>query len=135
MASTKERRIRSHALFRHCSASEIEWIASVADELDITAGSTLARAGEVSAEFVVLLDGTAAAGDVILGPGSFFGDAGLLDDAPNARTITSRSEALVLVFNRRAFRSLVTHVPSAAKALAAATARSDYTEPRLRAVS
>jgi CRP-like cAMP-binding protein len=140
---TKEQRIRNLRLFRDCSRAEVEWIARVADEARIRRGRTIAHEGSVSREFVVLMDGYAVArdggADVILGPGSFFGELGLLDGAPNTHTITSRTDATALVFEPRAFRSLVRRIPSVALMLlnemADVMRDADQTELRLRAVS
>ena len=143
MTTSKELRIATLGLFRECSPAEVRWIAGVADEVDLPAGRQLAREGATSREFVVLEDGTAigrdGGADVILGPGSFFGELGVLDGAKNTHTISTRTPARLLVFESRAFRSLIQQVPSVAIKLLTEMADvmrdSDQTELSLRAVS
>lgn len=143
MKNSKERSIKDLALFQGCSAADVQWIARVADEIVIPAGRVLASEGAVSREFVVVMDGRAVGrdggADVILPPGSFFGEAGILDGVPNAHTITTRSDAKLLVLTRQAFRGLLDRAPVVAgrllRGVAGATQVAHQTELSLRAVS
>ena len=45
-------------LFAGCSKTELQRIASLADELDLGDGATLIREGERGREFIVIADGT-----------------------------------------------------------------------------
>jgi len=143
MTGIKERRIGNLGLFRECSSADVEWIARVADEVDVRPGTLLAREDAVSKAFIVVMDGSAIArdggADIILGPGSFFGELGVLDGAANTHTISTRTQARLLVFDPRAFRSMVRRVPSVAvmllREIADVMRDSDQSELSLRAVS
>jgi CRP-like cAMP-binding protein len=112
----KERRISQSPLFAECTRDQVKWIAGVADELHIPAGRTFVRPGQAQRDFIVILDGTAAArnggGEVVYGPGSYFGEGSILPGRHYHRTIEARSDLRLLVFEVRAFRALVDHVPS-----------------------
>ena len=120
---TKEKQIANLALFRGCRPSEITWIARHADALDVGAGSTLAREGSRVREFMVVVDGVAAgsngSGDVLLGPGSYFGEMGLVDGRPHTMTITSLTDVRVLVFEARTFSGLLDKLPGVGRKLMA----------------
>jgi cAMP-dependent protein kinase regulator len=135
----KQRAIRQLALFRECTSAEIRWIARIADELDVPAGHTLGLEGAPAREFVVVIDGVACAqdggGEVLLGPGAFWGETELLEDRPRSASITTRTDTRLLVFGVREFRAVVHRVAGVAERLLAAARSSDQDELRLRAVS
>ncbi len=104
-------------LFAGCSKREISRIASLADEIDLPAGQLLTREGERGREFCILVSGSA---DVrkgtrkvaTLGAGDFFGEIALILDAPRSATVDARTDVRVLVLERRAFKHLLSEVPS-----------------------
>jgi CRP-like cAMP-binding protein len=116
-------------LFANCSKRELAAIASVADELDLPAGQTLAREGQRGKEFVVLADGIAdveSGGKVVnrLGPGDFFGEISLVTGGPRTATVTTRSPSKLFILSAPAFRSLLHGAPGIrARVLAAAALR------------
>src|SRR5688500_558127 len=139
----KEQQIANLALFRGCRPGDVAWLARTADTLDVGAGSTLAREGAAVREFIIVVDGTAAgtngAGDVLIGPGAYNGEMGLLDGSPHSMTITALTDMRLLVFEARAFRGLLERLPAVGRKLMTELVgrlREADQEPRdLRAVS
>lgn len=117
----KERQIAELGLFRGCGPSDVAWLARTADTLDLGAGSTLAQRGARVREFIIVVDGVAAAtngaGEVLLGPGAYTGEMGLLDGRPHAMTITAITDMRVLVFEARAFCGLLERLPAVGRKL------------------
>jgi len=107
---------RSLPLFAQCTPAELAEIDSMADEVHVDAGRTLATQGEIGREFVVIVSGTAAVerdGSVVasLGPGDFFGELALLDDQPRNATVRAKSDLTAQVIDRRAFQALLEDSP------------------------
>ena len=121
------------ALFAGCNKKELAKVASLVDEVDLPAGTVIARQGHLGQEFFVIAEGRVTVempdgATVPLGPGSFFGEMALLDGGPRGATVTAASPVVVLVVEQRAFASLLREVPSVAEKMLAELAR------RLRAV-
>ncbi len=143
MKDRKASEIRETALFRGCSAADVQWIARVADTVDVPAGRTIVRRGQAAREFVVLVSGGVEASDggssVSLTPGSYFGDLGLIDGRPYGRTIQTRSQARLLVFSPGAFRGMLHRIPAVSRKLLAELVTqlrtADQDSRNLRAVS
>ena len=139
----KEQQIAELALFRGCSPSEVSWIARVADTLDVGAGSSLALEGSRVREFIVVVDGMAAGangdGDVLLAPGAYFGELGLVDGRPHAMTIEAVTDMRLLVFEARVFSGLLEKLPTVGRKLMEELVTrlrdADQTVRSLRAVS
>src|SRR5579862_3928836 len=109
--------IRSVPLFSHCAKSELAALAAEADELSVPAGKNLTTEGDRGREFMVIVEGTADVkrnGRRInqLGPGSFVGEIALLTGVPRTATVTTTSDALLLVLTDRAFKRVVAQMPS-----------------------
>lgn len=108
--------IRAVPLFAKCSRAEIAQVASIADEIDVGAGKELIREGDRGREFFVMLDGTA---DVrrngrrinALKPNDFFGEIALVSRSPRTATVTTTSDARLLVITATAFRTLLDRSP------------------------
>ena len=106
-------------LFANCSKSELQQIASLADELDLGDGATLIREGERGREFIVVAEGTVSVtrnGKHIrdLGSGDFIGEIALVADVPRTATVTATSPVRLLVVTDRGFRGLLEQMPSIA---------------------
>jgi CRP/FNR family transcriptional regulator, cyclic AMP receptor protein len=111
--------IKQVPLFSSASKSELEQIASIADELDLPEGKVLIKEGDAGREFFVLIDGTAEVergGRKVasLGPGDFFGEIALIAKTPRNATITTTSPVRALVVTDRAFRQLLDRSPQIA---------------------
>ena len=112
--------LRNVPLFAGCSKSELQRIASLADELDLGEGATLIREGERGREFIVIAEGTVRVtrnGKQLreLGAGDFIGEIALVADVPRTATVTATSPVRLLVVTDRAFRGLLEQMPSLAK--------------------
>jgi CRP/FNR family cyclic AMP-dependent transcriptional regulator len=106
-------------LFAGCSKSELQRLASLADELDLADGATLIREGEAGREFIVVAEGTVRVtrgGKKLrdLGAGDFIGEIALVADVPRTATVTATSPVRLLVVTDRAFRSVLEQMPSIA---------------------
>jgi len=116
-------------LFAGLSKKELAQVASIADEIDFTAGKTLIREGEPGREFFILLDGSAEVtrkGESLATHrgGAFFGEIALMCDVPRVATVTTTSPTRALVITDREFRSLAKRTPEIAlKVLEAAGER------------
>jgi CRP/FNR family transcriptional regulator, cyclic AMP receptor protein len=111
--------LKNVPLFAGCSKSELQKIASLADELDLGDGATLSREGERGREFIVIADGTVRVtrnGKLLreLGAGDFIGEIALVADVPRTATVTATSPVRLLVVTDRAFRNVLEQVPSIA---------------------
>jgi CRP-like cAMP-binding protein len=108
--------LRGVPLFAGCSKSELQQIAQLADELDLSEGATLIREGERGREFLVIAEGTVEvtrSGKAInqLGAGDFIGEIALVVDRPRTATVTATSHVRLLVVTDRAFARLLEQVP------------------------
>ena len=112
--------LKNVPLFAGCSKSELQKIASLADELDLGEGATLIREGERGREFIVIAQGTVRVTRIgmqlrELGAGDFIGEIALVADVPRTATVTATSPVRLLVVTDRAFRGLLEQMPSLAK--------------------
>ena len=112
--------LKNVPLFASCSKTELQRIASLADELDLADGATLIREGERGREFIVIAEGTVRVtrnGKTVrdLGAGDFIGEIALVADVPRTATVTATSPVRLLVVTDRAFRGLLEQMPSIAK--------------------
>jgi CRP/FNR family transcriptional regulator, cyclic AMP receptor protein len=108
--------IKRVPLFSGISKSELEEVASIADEIDLPKGKVLIKEGDTGREFFVLIEGTAdveRGGRKVakLGPGDFFGEIALIAKTPRNATITTTSPVRALVITDRAFRHLLDNSP------------------------
>lgn len=109
--------IKRVPLFSRCTKKELAAIAGEADELVVPEGRSLSRQGATGREFVVIVEGSADVqknGRKInrLGAGDFLGEIALISGAPRTATVTTTSEARILVLNDRGFRRLTKEIPS-----------------------
>ena len=121
------------ALFAGCNRKELGKVASLVDEIELSAGDVIARQGETGHEFFVIADGEVAVampdgGAIPLAAGSFFGEMALLDGGPRVATVTAVTDVHLLVVDRRAFTRLLREMPSVSEKVLVELAR------RLRAV-
>ncbi len=109
--------IRKIPLFSECSRSELEAVATVADELRLPAGRVLIWQGDVGRELFVLVDrkveveqdgeklGTRSSGD-------FLGEIAVVTRRPRTATVTAVTDVRVLVLTDLNFKRLLADVPS-----------------------
>ncbi|HST16388.1 MAG TPA: cyclic nucleotide-binding domain-containing protein [Gaiellaceae bacterium] len=113
----KRELIKSVPIFSRCSKKELEALGSEFDEIDVPSGRTLTKQGEPGREFVVIVSGTAEVTKDgrrvnMLGAGDFLGEIALLSGGPRTATVTTVSEADLLVLSSRSFARLTKEVPS-----------------------
>ena len=110
-------RLAKVQLFSACSESDLERIAALTNEIDVRAGTTLIREGELGHECFVIEDGSAKVelpdGETrTMGPGEVFGELALLHDAPRSATVTAETDMKLIVLNSREFSTLIDDHPS-----------------------
>ena len=109
-------RIADVPLFARCSKRELSQIGTLADEVELPAGTVVVREGRYGQEFFVLVSGKAEVsrkGKVVakLGPGDWFGEIALLHNAPRNATVTATTPIDALVVSHRDFSSLLATSP------------------------
>jgi CRP/FNR family transcriptional regulator, cyclic AMP receptor protein len=108
--------IKRVPLFSRCSRKELDEVAQLADEIDLSEGKEMTKEGRPGREFFVLLDGKV---DVkrngrrinTLGKGDFFGEIALVSRAPRTATVVATSPVHALVITDRSFRRLMERSP------------------------
>ncbi len=113
-------RLESIPLFAGLSRKERQRVAQRADEVDVAPGKHLVREGEFAYEFFAIEEGTAEVvrGDQYLtdlGPGDFFGEMGLIDNAPRSASVIATSPITAVVMTGPDFRQIDRELPEVAK--------------------
>jgi CRP/FNR family cyclic AMP-dependent transcriptional regulator len=114
--------LRDIELFDGLSRKQRKLIALRADEVEVEPGRVLCAQGRTSHEFFVIEDGTARVvrdGQYLdeLGPGDFFGEMGLLEDAPRNADVIAETPLTLMVLSAPAFRELERDAPRLARRL------------------
>jgi CRP-like cAMP-binding protein len=116
-------------LLRGCNRRQLMLVDRLTSALDVAPERALCRQGEPGQHFYVLLTGRAAVvrdGRLValLGRGDWFGEMAF-DTADNVRsaTVTTVTQAKVLVFGRVGYRTLLDSCPQAAARIAERAAR------------
>jgi CRP-like cAMP-binding protein len=109
-------------LFEGLSKRHLRRIAKLARIRRFASGSVMVRTGDSGRSFYVLLDGHAkvvrpGARSKRLGPGDYFGEMALLDDAPRSADVAADGEVLALTIDRPGFTKLLRAEPAIAQAL------------------
>jgi CRP/FNR family transcriptional regulator, cyclic AMP receptor protein len=108
--------LKAVPLFAGLNKRELAAVGQIADELDLPAGKELIREGSLGSQFFILLDGEAVVrrrGRKLntLHGGDFFGEIALLTKREATATVTTASEARVLVVTRAGFGRLLREAP------------------------
>jgi CRP/FNR family transcriptional regulator, cyclic AMP receptor protein len=103
-------------LFAGCSKRELGEIATIADEVDIPAGTDFIREGEPGREFFALIEGTVEVRRngrrvKVKGGSEFFGEISLISATPRNATVTAASPVRALVITGPAFAGLLRRLP------------------------
>jgi CRP-like cAMP-binding protein len=117
-----EAALRQLHVFDGLSRKQRRLLASRADELEVSPGKMLCSKGETAHQFFVIEDGTARVvrdGQYLdeLGPGDFFGEMGLLDNAPRNADVVAKTPLRLMVLSGRALRDLEREAPGFARKL------------------
>jgi CRP-like cAMP-binding protein len=113
------------ALFSKLSKKELEQVARWTDEIEVPAGTQLAKEGSFAHEFFVIEDGSAEVlqGDeriAELGPGDFFGEIGLLESERRTASVVAETPLRLIVMFQREFREMEREMPTVADRIRAA---------------
>ena len=109
-------------LFSGLSRKQRKLLAIHVDEIDVPPGKVLCCRGKRADEFFVIEEGTARVvrdGQYLdeLGPGDFFGEMGLLDNAPRNADVIAQTPLTVMVLSGPALRELEHDAPALARRL------------------
>jgi CRP-like cAMP-binding protein len=115
-------------MFQACSQRELATIARAATVIDIDEGKRLTVEGAIGKEFFLILEGKAEVTRkgrhlATLGPGEFFGELALLDNARRDATVTAETPMELLVVNQREFNTLLESSPALTRKLLVGMAR------------
>lgn len=118
--SGKAALLKKVSLFDGLSDRQIQQIARLADEVEVPAGKTLARAGDTGREMFVIVDGQAVVRTpkgrtARLGRADFFGEMSLLDGGPRSATVEAATPMRLLVVGQREFYELLAEAPPIAR--------------------
>lgn len=113
--------LRPISIFARLAPAAIEGLAAALLHVDVTAGTTVMRQGDVGDRFYVVeageldvsVDGRHVSTD---GPGDHFGEIALLRDVPRTATVTARTDARLHALDRDTFIEAVTGHPSNVRA-------------------
>ncbi len=124
----KVERLRRAPLFQDLSRDELKELAKASDDLDVEEGKILCREGEPAQEFFVIIEGevevTRQGKRVgMLSDGDFFGEIALLEDIPRTATVRATTPLRFFVLTRRAFWSMIEHMPDVERKVLRALAK------------
>jgi voltage-gated potassium channel len=113
----KRELIKAVPLFSHCSKKELDRLTNELDEIEMPSGKVLTREGEMGREFVVIVEGTAEVTKNgrrvnLLGAGDFLGEIALISGEPRTATVTTTSDANLLILTARSFTRVTKEMPS-----------------------
>jgi len=114
---TKLDTLRRLPLFAGASARELRAVSKVVDEIDVPAGYTVTRQGELGHELVFIVDGSAEVsrdGRRInrVRDGDIVGEIAVLTRGERTATVTTTTPTRALVVTARDFWTLLERVPS-----------------------
>lgn len=110
-------------LFAGLPARHVRKIASLGSVVRFDAKSPIVSAGDPGEAFYVILSGRAKVqrgrGRAVaqIGPGSYFGEMALVDDAPRSVSIVAETETTCLMLTRRRFAKVLRGEPTVVLAL------------------
>jgi CRP/FNR family transcriptional regulator, cyclic AMP receptor protein len=117
-----EAALRRIQLFAGLSRKQRKELAMRGAEVQVEPGSVLCCQGKTSHQFFVIAEGTARVvrdGQYLdeLGPGDFFGEMGLLEDAPRNADVVAETPMTLMVLRGSVFRDLERESPQLARRL------------------
>jgi CRP/FNR family transcriptional regulator, cyclic AMP receptor protein len=126
--NTKVQALRRAPLFDGLSKKELTELARVSEDVELEAGKTLVKEGDVGHEFFVIVEGEVRITRkgrrlAIRGSGDFVGEIALLEDIPRTATVTAETPVRCFVLTRRDFRHLLNENPAIERKVLRALAR------------
>jgi CRP/FNR family transcriptional regulator, cyclic AMP receptor protein len=108
--------LKRSPLFAGLSNKELEELAQITEDMEVEAGTVLARQGEAGREFFVVLEGeidVTRDGQTLTpqGGADFFGELALVADMPRTATLTARTPLRFFVLTSQGFRSMLARNP------------------------
>jgi CRP/FNR family transcriptional regulator, cyclic AMP receptor protein len=99
-------------LFEELSTKETQQIGRLVTEIEVPAGTKLAKIGEPGGELFAIVDGeaivrTKPGRTAVLKAGDFFGEMSLIDGQPRSATVEAKTPIRLLVLDRRDFFRLL----------------------------
>lgn len=116
-------RLKKVPLFASLSKRQLEELGGLSDEVEVAAGTNLAKEGRLAYEFFVIEDGTVevlhenGAHIADLGAGDFFGEIGLLEHAPRTATVVAKTPVKLIVIASREFATMLADMPEVAQTI------------------
>jgi CRP-like cAMP-binding protein len=115
-----EAKLRDIPMFAKLSRKQRNALALRADEVDVQPGRLVCRKGDSANELYVIEEGTAK---VVrdeqyldeLGPGDFFGEMGVVDDAPRNAHVVAITPMTLMILSGAALRELQREEPKLAR--------------------
>ena len=122
---TIDQQLADVELFRGLPTKKLRAITSLTTRVDLPPGAVLTREGRPGAQFVILLEGTAAVSTcdrviAMRGPGDFLGEISLLGARVQTATALTTTPVVAAVVSKPDFWSLLGEAPTVAESLRAA---------------
>jgi CRP-like cAMP-binding protein/predicted MFS family arabinose efflux permease len=132
-------------LFRSATRSSLESLAGAAEETHVASGTVVVAEGDHADAFYVVTEGQLAVSAMgegggtpvflrTLGPGSYFGEIGLLGHIPRTATVTAESPCTLLRISGDDFLDALTNLSASTSLIASAQARLSITHPSSQAL-
>jgi CRP/FNR family transcriptional regulator, cyclic AMP receptor protein len=126
--NTKTDQLKGVQMFSACTEKELAQIARACDELTVEPGAMVVEEGAAGEDFYLVGTGEAEVvrgGQSVatLGPGQYFGELSLLDDAPRNATVTAKTPMTLIRLRRREFSAVLDSWPGVAHKLLQQMAR------------
>jgi CRP/FNR family transcriptional regulator, cyclic AMP receptor protein len=120
--NTKTDQLQGVQMFSACTEKELAQIARACDELAVEPGAVIVEEGTVGEDFYLIGTGEAVvlrAGREVatVGPGQYFGELALLDQAPRNATVTAQTPMTLIRLRRREFSAVLDSWPGVAHKL------------------
>lgn len=120
--------VRSVPMFAELGEDELKWVADLATEFRVPAGSVLLEHGQPGSGMVIVTEGTVTVelpqGPVELGPGEFAGELPLLADGiTRIARVRAKTPVGGLAISRMAFQELLEREPRVAARMLPVLAR------------
>ncbi len=118
--------LKSVWLFSGCTKPELRSIERKAKTVQVPAGTTVVREGEVGTVFYFIVDGNATVARrgrkvADLGPGQYFGELSLLDRLPRNATVKAATNLTLITVGQSDFEAILKESPSTTRKLLVAT--------------